>query len=324
MTLQQCLATAEDSRQPARSPRQCPVCGHAEGGTWLQAPDRFHCRKRPYSLLRCPECSLVWLESPPPPEEMSEHYGPDYDCLIAGSGENSPENWQPRLETLLKYASGGALLDLGCSSGGFLSLLQGNWQLHGVEISDEPASKARARTGAQIWVGDVLAAPFANASFDAITCFHVFEHMFEPRLVLGKVWDWLKPGGIFLAEMPNIDCQEARFFGSYWYPLELPRHLFHFSPKSFRRLADSFGFEELSLTTSRANFVDYHIRYLVDGALAKFGISRLPIARAKPSLPWKAVRKMLRLGVYPALSCLTSCRGDAAIMQVVLRKPDLR
>ena len=227
---------------------------------------------------------------------------------------------------LLKYKHAGALLDLGCSSGAFLSQVKGpNWKLYGIEISEGSAAQARAATGAEVFVGDVLAAPFPSGHFDAISCFHVFEHLYQPREVLERVWQWLKPGGVFVAEMPNIHCQEARFFKSYWYPLELPRHLFHFSPAAFRTLAKSFGFEEMSLTTKRANFVDYHLRYLGDSLWRKLGHPRPAMMQAKPpGLAWQVVRKMLRLSLYPLFSWMTSCQGDAAIMQVVLRKPEAR
>ena len=255
---------------------------------------------------------------------MARHYGPDYDALIAQSGETSPEHWQPRLDLLLRYKQAGALLDLGCSSGAFLSLIKkAEWQLHGIEIAEDSAARARQRTGAEVFVGDVLDAPFAPASFDAVTCFHVFEHMYHPRETLQQVWRWLKPGGVFVTEMPNIHCPEARFFKSYWYPLELPRHLFHFSPAAFRTLAGSFGFEELYLNTRRAQFIEYHGRYLADTFWRKLGRPRPPMMQAKsPGLPWRVVRKLLRLTLYPVLSWMTSAHGDSAIMQVVLRKPE--
>src|ERR1700676_4623965 len=70
------------------NPEHCPACGYIGGGQWLQAPDRFQGRPPLYQLLRCRECSLVWLKNPPSPEEMGYHYGPDYDRAIAGAGED--------------------------------------------------------------------------------------------------------------------------------------------------------------------------------------------------------------------------------------------
>src|ERR1017187_3489649 len=141
---------------------------------------------------------------------------------------------------------------MGCSSGAFLESLHGDgWKLHGIEMSTEPAKNAEARSGAQVFVGHILEAPFRPESFDVITCFDVLEHLYEPRQVLTKVMEWLKPGGIFYVLVPNIDSAEARVFGSYWGGLELPRHLFHYSPASLSFLAKSVGLHEISQVTRR-------------------------------------------------------------------------
>ena len=153
------------------------------------------------------------------------------------------------------------MLDLGCSSGGFLRSLKGPaWNLYGIEMSDEVARRAETATGAKVFVGDILDAPFSPNTFDVITCFHVFEHLYEPREVLLRVAQWLKPGGVFFAMMPNIDSAGRRIFGSYWYALELPRHTYHFSPQSLSRMADSVGLRQLSITTGREVFIEQSVR----------------------------------------------------------------
>lgn len=202
-----------------------------------------------YKLPRCPSCELVWLDAPPRPAEMHLHYGSDYDRFVGAGGETSPERWRLRRETLLKYKPSGALLDLGCSSGAFLTSLRGqSWELHGVGISPEPAEKAKARSGAKVFVGGILEVPFEDGTLDVITSFDVLEHLYQPRQVLEKVSAWLKPGGMYYTLVPNIKAWEARLFGSYWYALALPRHLFHYSAASLRHLARTAGLQEVPVT----------------------------------------------------------------------------
>lgn len=302
--------------------RRCIICGGESTEQVLEAPDRFHGATEIYRLLRCTSCSLVCLENAPKPEDMFLHYGHDYDRKIAEAGENSPQRWQDRRETLDQYKQGGAILDLGCSSGSFLSTLRGGkWDLHGVEMSTESADRALSRCGAKVFVGDILDAPYEPGSFDAITCFHVFEHLYHPREVLTKVSEWLKPGGIFYALMPNIDSAGLRTFKSYWYALELPRHLYHFSPKSLSQLAASVGLEEVSLTAGRELFIEKSLYYINSEMLTKVGITRRPLSKLEEaSFPWKVVRKMYRLTLQPLLTAAIGLAGDGESIHAVFRK----
>jgi SAM-dependent methyltransferase len=253
---------------------------------------------------------------------MGQHYGADYDRAISSAGEATVERWRGRCETLARYKKGGRILDLGCSSGSFLSALPRNrWELYGIEMSQEVAQRARERCGVDVFVGDILDAPFPTGHFDAITCIHVFEHLYQPKEVLAKVAQWLKPGGIFYTLMPNIDSAAFRFFKSYWYALELPRHLFHFSPRSLSYLTDSCGLRVLSLKTEREVFFEHSARYAFNDALQTIGVQRAPLATASPSrLPFRVVRKAFRLTLRPALDGLIGLGGDKEIIEGIFQR----
>ncbi len=299
---------------------RCVACGEP-GDPCLSARDRFHGRERVYQLMRCSSCELVWLKDPPPPEQMGEHYGPDYDRSVAAAGD-SPERWTKRIRAIAQFKNGGSLLDLGCSSGGFLQAIAGpSWKLYGIEMSEPVARRAETASGAQVFVGDILDASFAPGSFDVITCFHVFEHLYEPQTVLRKVADWLKPGGFFYVNVPNIDSAGARIFRSYWYALELPRHLFHFSPVSLGSVARAVGLEAVSLTTERELFFEKSVRYYVDEVFRRTGRPRIPLAKSGvPGLPFRAARKLFRLTVLPLITGIASFVGDGESIHGVFRK----
>ena len=292
---------------------------------FMTASDRFFARSGMYRLVQCESCSLVWLADPPEASEMDRHYGPSYDQFIRkATDKESEQHWRRAVETVKRHSQGGRLLDLGCGSGSFLHCLRdGAWKLWGVEMSAAAAELARSRHHATILTGDVLQAPFPPGIFDVITCFHVFEHMTSPHEVLAKVGEWLKPGGIFCVHVPNIEAAEERIFRSYWYPLELPRHLYHFSPRSLCQLAQSSGLEKVSVTTAKISFVEYSTRYLVDDALTKVGIPRPALAEAgDPPLAWRAIRKGLRLTVLPVVNWFIGLTGDGSIIEAVFRKPE--
>lgn len=305
-----------------RNPEVCPVCGKMGAREFLQGPDRFHGRKKRYTLVRCSGCSLVWLSHPPAPEEMHLHYTNAYDRLISASGQNAPHRWRERKAALTEHKHSGALLDLGCSSGSFLESLKGDgWKLHGIEMSTECAKIAEAKTGAQVFVGNILDASFPRESFDVITCFDVLEHLYEPRRVMARVGEWLKPGGIFYVLVPNIDSAESRVFGSYWHGLELPRHLFHYSPAALKFLAESAGLQVVSLETRRNPAVGTSVRYVWDDAFGRVGIRRTPVAyRLEPGLAWRAGRKLVRMTVLRAALAMAPVIGGGESIHAIFQK----
>lgn len=305
----------------------CPICGAKKSTPWLKAPDRFHGRKEMFSLLRCPGCSVVWLEHPPEPAKMAYHYGLEYHHLISSSGEAALDaKWRTPKERVLKMAQSGAVLDLGCSSGGFLqSLKDTGLKLHGIEISEHEAQRARTNSGAQVFVGEILDADFAPESFDVVTCFHVLEHVYNPREVLAKVRHWLKPGGIFYLLIPNIETIEISLFHSYWYGLELPRHLYHHSPASLRRLFELSNYQEVFLRQQADCYVEKSSRYIADEFYSRMGIRRIPLSsdQRRASIPWRIVRKAMRLGVLLPFRHLAAASGRGAGIEAAFRKADI-
>jgi 2-polyprenyl-3-methyl-5-hydroxy-6-metoxy-1,4-benzoquinol methylase len=304
--------------------KQCIACGATDPKFFLEAADRFYRRPQLYRLLRCSRCSHVWLDDPPAPAEMGQHYGTDYDRVITIGGENSQQRWRDRRDAIYEHKTAGAILDIGCSSGAFLESMRGpDWQLSGIEMSADTAKRAAARSGGQIFAGDIMDAPFRPQSFDVITCFDVLEHVYEPRKVLAKVSEWLKPGGIYYVLVPNIDSGEARAFKTYWYGLELPRHLSHFSPESLGRLAKSVKLAVASLEARPNSAFGHSTRYIVDDLLSSIGIARRPMATAKdPSFPRKAVRKIFRMIFVPVIYKSFSLLGAGESIHAVFKKPN--
>ena len=137
-----------------------------------------------------------------------------------------------------------------------------------------------------------------------------------------RVARWLKPGGIFYVLVPNIDSAEARVFGTYWQGLELPRHLFHYSPASLKFLAKSARLRQVSLETHRNNAVGTSLRYVLDDVFGAVGIRRTPVAyRGEASLPWRAARKLVRMTVLRALLALAPVAGGGESIHAVFAKP---
>lgn len=299
----------------------CPLCGCPDLTSFLEAPDRFHWRQKVYQLRRCSGCSCVWTANPPPPEEIMFHYGDDYHRAITAGGEDNAETrWRAPRRIIERYKQAGSILDIGCSTGGFLKTMKG-WDLHGIELDPRTAERARLNVRGEIFAGNALSAPFASESFDVVTCFDVLEHVYEPRQLLSRVATWLKPDGIFYVFLPNVASWESRLFQSYWYGLELPRHLFHFSPPALRYLMRSAGMEEVSLAT-KACYVEPSTAYLVASLIEALGFAPLPLASApKRGIVWKAVRKCIRAAILMPFATIAATAGGGASIEALFRRP---
>jgi len=99
------------------------------------------------------------------------------------------------------------VLDIGCGAGRLGDALKARQQAEvwGVERSDQAAELARQKLD-QVVVGDVetLDVDFEPATFDAIVCGDVLEHLREPERLLRRARDWLAPEGCLVASIPNV------------------------------------------------------------------------------------------------------------------------
>jgi SAM-dependent methyltransferase len=306
----------------AESRAGCPCCGESSAIRWIQVPERAHPGASPYELLRCTLCSHTWLDNRPLPEEMGKYYGPDYHQAVGHAGESSNKRWKKQLRAISKYKTGGRILDIGCSSGAFLGHLKGGpWELYGIEPSLPTAERARANTGAEVFAGSVEDAVFPPNNFDVITCSDVMEHLYEPREVFRNVYKWLKPGGIFYVFVPNIKSWEARIFRSYWYGLDLPRHLHHYSAESLACLAMSVGLRQVRMVTPAGRYIEQSTWILLDDLARKAGMKQIPSnVISEPGIAWRLLRKAQRLTFGTIYSSTASYCGSGPSLQAVFQK----
>jgi SAM-dependent methyltransferase len=94
-----------------------------------------------------------------------------------------------------------AILDAGCGSGRTLDDLTGYGDVRGVDVSREAVAATRAR-GHDAYRADVGDLPFADGSFDLVTCLDVVEHTPDDRRTLSELRRVTRPGGVLLVTVP--------------------------------------------------------------------------------------------------------------------------
>ena len=95
------------------------------------------------------------------------------------------------------------ILDLGCGTGGNLSMLSQHGEVIGTELDEQAAKMAHDRDVAPIVRGklpDVL--PFEREAFQCVTMLDVLEHIEDDRLALLAVNKLLAPDGYLLITVP--------------------------------------------------------------------------------------------------------------------------
>jgi len=151
------------------------------------------------------------------------------------------------------------LLDVGCSSGAFLSTaVRLGFRAEGVEPAAQAAQSAQ-QAGLKVVCGTLQDARFPDASFDAVTLFEVIEHLKHPLELLKECRRILRPGGVMLIGTGNAASWTASFMKSRWQYFHIEHHGGHISfynPRSLRLLAAHTGFVLEKLETRSVRFYE--------------------------------------------------------------------
>ncbi len=211
-----------------------------------------------YPIVRCSGCNLVRSSLRDDDPTLSDIY----TRLVDGNYEAEAENRRRTAHSYLNLVSRFCqepqnLLDIGCSTGIFLSAAQqAGWNVTGLEPSRWAADIASSRlSGTEIIVSTLEKADFPAENFDVITLWDVIEHLPYPSEVLLSIYRWLKPSGWLFLNTPNIASIPARALGARWMLL-LREHIWYFSPQTLQILLAKCGFR---LASTRSNLVWFSI-----------------------------------------------------------------
>jgi SAM-dependent methyltransferase len=221
---------------------KCLICGSANlKPKWFV--NGFH-------IVQCQDCTLAFVKENLTGEELSAWYEKveeDYIYNDPGNVENLKYYFRKLRGILEGLVPSGKILDVGCSGGYFLDVMEG-WDRYGVEFSPTYAEIARAKHGNRIHTGTLLDFPSPNAFFDVITIQDAYDHFGNPREGLERCHALLKPGGLLVVKVHDISSLYARVHGSKYYGVIPPYHLLYFGKKSLRTAMERAGFQVLMRT----------------------------------------------------------------------------
>lgn len=293
-----------------------------------------------FTVVRCLDCGLCFLNPRPDISELSTIYPPNYYSYNEQKlkEEANPhsllqriryQGFRAKIAESLNLAPDDepvTVLDIGCGDGHALNLYRENPLLkvetYGVDLNAEAVSKA-VQAGHIAHAGRFEDVDLPLDYFSLVTASHVIEHVDDPKSFAKKVHDILRPGGVFWFETPNIGSVDARVFRKeHWGAYHFPRHWYYFDCQSIRRLADLTGFELLKM--------DFH-----PNAIFWFWTFHSMIVKANPKFRPMAdllfppvdfqrdtLANFLRICMFCSVDVVIKLlTGQTANMIVALRKP---
>jgi len=228
----------------------CPVCDSASINPLFTAKD-YSVSKEEFVIWQCSNCSLRFTQDVPDETTIARYYqSPDYISHSNSSKGMINSLYQKvRKYTLLQKANliiaetvqQGKILDLGAGVGAFLDTMsKKGWVITGIEPDPGARQQAKNLFNIDLKPGDSLQT-LPQSGFDAITLWHVLEHVHQLHPYVEQLKSLLKPNGKLFVAVPNYKSLDSSIYKLYWAAYDVPRHLYHFSPKAFGKLMVQHG-----------------------------------------------------------------------------------
>ncbi|MBN9787545.1 class I SAM-dependent methyltransferase [Pseudonocardia sp. TMWB2A] len=264
----------------------CPL-GCAPGDKKiLSGTDLLHDIPGEFTVVECQSCNLMRTDPRPDAQSIGVYYPSDYGPYV-GTVVYADKQADGFVRKLIRAAkrifdtkansipslAPGKMLEFGSASGNYLhAMASQGWQVEGIEYSEDAASNARA-LGHIVHVGAIETITLPEQQFDLIAGWMVVEHLHDPVASLQKLARWAKPDATLAISVPNAKSAEFRLFGKRWYALQLPTHLYHYTPETLEKLLDRTGWTVTKIHHHRtvSNLVASLGYVLIDRGWSKAG-----------------------------------------------------
>jgi SAM-dependent methyltransferase len=229
----------------------CPVCQSDKIQFALQAKD-YTVSQTNFDIWECSNCQLRFTQNIPVQEEIGPYY--NSDTYISHSETNkgltnklylfvrnrTMMRKQALLQRYTKLAKGN-LLDVGCGAGSFMETMKAaGWDATGLEPDLVTRNKVIEK-GLTVYENGKLF-ELLNEQYDAITLWHVLEHVHQLHAYIMQFQKIVKANGRVFIAVPNYTSLDAKQYGAAWAAYDVPRHLYHFAPNSVKQLVEKHGF----------------------------------------------------------------------------------
>lgn len=205
---------------------RCGICNYSGEAKKYVAEEMMYGTKEEFKYFECPQCHCLQIEKVP--DNLGKYYGDNYYSYNFTDYSDFNENQTKPTR----------VLDVGCGSGSYLCQLakDGYRYLTGCDpfLEDDISYP----NGVRIYKKTIHE---MEGEFDWIYFNDSFEHVTDPHEVMDSICRLLAPQGIARIAIPTYPNIAFDMFGTNWYQLDAPRHIFLHSKESMEYLTKAHG-----------------------------------------------------------------------------------
>jgi 2-polyprenyl-3-methyl-5-hydroxy-6-metoxy-1,4-benzoquinol methylase len=231
---------------------KCLVCGSNNFEPFLVCKD-YTVSQENFNIVSCKLCSFKFTNPRPEDSVLGNYYKAESYVSHTNSKKGiinklyhivRSHTLKKKIQLISSYVSRGTILDYGCGTGMFLSACKtSGWDTIGLE-PDDNARKMASEQGLNVFSDkEKVKTYITEKQSDAITLWHVLEHVTDMGDTLAFFKARLKKDGVLIIAVPNHVSYDAEYYKEFWAAYDVPRHLHHFDLKSMTTLLEDTGFK---------------------------------------------------------------------------------
>ena len=222
----------------------CPICNSSDTSLFMACVDNTVSRET-FNIVVCNGCGFKFTNPRPEEDKVGDYYKSEEYVSHSNTKKGFINSTYQivrkytllkKLQLISRYFKTGNILDIGCGTGEFLNTCkQAKWNTLGIEPDENARKMARENYGLDVKEeGEINALP--DAGFDVITMWHVLEHVPKLNERVEDLKRLIKPNGVIIIAVPNCSSWDAGHYKERWAAYDVPRHLYHFTPKDIEAL----------------------------------------------------------------------------------------
>ena len=231
----------------------CIACQKSQFETVVASKD-YCVSMEDFTVMKCTNCGFAFTANAPNAQLIGKYYEHADYISHTDTKEGLFFNVYHKVRAYMlgqklgyikAHKAINSLFDIGSGTGYFVDHVK-NEKIDVVGFEPDEAARAQAKKNFGIDLECAIEQVLqSNKKFDAISMWHVLEHVHELDAYFEHFRSLLNDQGILAIAVPNYTSYDASFYQKHWAAYDLPKHLWHFSPESMKLLAGRYNFKHL-------------------------------------------------------------------------------